>query len=56
MVYGRNFDWQYSPALLLFTNPPDGYASVSMVDIEYLVGAENTEGLLTCLWQNGRRS
>jgi hypothetical protein len=36
LLYGRNFDWQFSPALLLFTNPPDGYASVSMVDIEYL--------------------
>ncbi len=24
-LYGRNFDWQYSPALLLFTDPPDGY-------------------------------
>ena len=36
MVYGRNFDWEYSPALLLFTDPPDGYASVSMVDIAYL--------------------
>jgi hypothetical protein len=35
-LYGRNFDWQFSPALLLFTDPPDGYASVSMVDIEYL--------------------
>ncbi len=35
-LYGRNFDWNFSPALLLFTNPSDGYASVSMVDIEYL--------------------
>jgi hypothetical protein len=35
-VYGRNFDWTYSPAVLLFTHPPDGYASVSMVDIAYL--------------------
>jgi hypothetical protein len=35
-VFGRNFDWQYSPALLLFTEPPNGYASVSMVDIAYL--------------------
>ena len=34
-LYGRNFDWRFSPALLLFTDPPDGYASVSMVDIEY---------------------
>jgi hypothetical protein len=36
LLYGRNFDWRFSPALLLFTDPPDGYASVSMVDIEYL--------------------
>ncbi len=36
LLYGRNFDWQSSPALLLFTDPPDGYASVSMVDIAYL--------------------
>lgn len=36
MLYGRNFDWEYSPALLLFVDPPDGYASVSMVDIAYL--------------------
>ena len=36
MLFGRNFDWQFSPALLLFTDPPDGYASVSMVDIAYL--------------------
>ena len=36
MLYGRNFDWRFSPALLLFTDPPGGYASVSMVDIEYL--------------------
>ncbi len=34
-LYGRNFDWQYSPALLLHTKPSDGYASVSMVDIAY---------------------
>ncbi len=36
MLYGRNFDWNFSPALLLFTDPPDGYASVSMVDIAFL--------------------
>ena len=35
MLYGRNFDWEYSPAMLLYTDPPDGYASVSMVDIAY---------------------
>ena len=34
-LYGRNFDWEYSPAVLLFTDPPDGYASVSIVGIAY---------------------
>jgi hypothetical protein len=33
MIFGRNFDYYYSPALLLFTKPPAGYASVSMVDL-----------------------
>lgn len=36
MVFGRNFDWEYSPALLLYTYPSDGFSSVSMVDIKYL--------------------
>jgi len=36
ILYGRNFDWDFSPALLLFMDPPGGYASVSMVDIHYL--------------------
>ena len=35
-LFGRNFDWEFSPALLLFTDPPDGYASVSIIDIMYL--------------------
>jgi hypothetical protein len=35
-IFGRNFDWHDHPALILFTTPPDGYASVSMVDISYL--------------------
>lgn len=36
-LYGRNFDWRYSPALLLFADRPaaGGYASVAMVDIAY---------------------
>ncbi|MBG0816477.1 linear amide C-N hydrolase [Planomonospora sp. ID82291] len=35
-VFGRNFDYAHQPALLLFTAPPDGHASVSMVDVSYL--------------------
>ena len=46
-LYGRNFDWRFSPALLLFTDPPDGYASVSMVDIEYLGFGEGRAENLT---------
>jgi hypothetical protein len=35
-IFGRNYDWQNTKAvLLLFTDPPDKYASVSMVDITY---------------------
>ena len=35
-IYGRNFDWDFSPVLLLFTEPPNGYASISMVDLTFL--------------------
>ncbi len=34
-VFGRNFDWQPHAALVLHTTPPDGYASVSIVDAFY---------------------
>ncbi len=36
-LYGRNFDWEYSPALLLYTDPPGGYASVGMVNLFWLL-------------------
>jgi hypothetical protein len=45
-LYGRNFDWNYSPALLLFTDPADGFASVSMVDIAYLGFDDKKENLV----------
>jgi len=35
-LMGRNFDFPSNPALLLYTDPPEGYASVSMVDLFYL--------------------
>lgn len=35
-LFARNFDWDPAPAMLLFTDPPDGHASVSMVDLSYL--------------------
>jgi hypothetical protein len=49
MFCGRNFDWEYSPAVLLFTDPPDGYASVSMVDMAYLGFGGRRAGTLTDL-------
>ena len=45
-LLGRNFDWYADhPALLLFTDPPDGYASVSMVDLWYLGYTGDSIGL-----------
>lgn len=34
-LFGRNFDFPANPALLLWTSPPDGYRSVSMIDLGY---------------------
>ena len=46
ILLGRNFDWDFSPGLLLYTDPQDGYASVSMVDLYYLgYGYEKAFGL-----------
>ena len=53
-LYGRNFDWEHSPALLLFTHPPDGYASVSMVGLAYLGFDEGDLDRLTELPLEGR--
>ena len=50
--YGRNFDWQYNPALLLHTHPTDGYSSISMVDISYLGFSRQDEKFQTI---DGRR-
>lgn len=34
-IFARNFDHLYTPSLLLFTDPDDGYASVSTVNLAY---------------------
>lgn len=36
VVFGRNFDMYYSPALLVRTQPDDGYRSISMVNLAYI--------------------
>lgn len=50
-IFARNFDWDRHPALLLFTDPPDGYSSVSLVDLYYL-GVTSADDLDT---KNGKR-
>lgn len=40
ILFGRNFDWSHNPAVLLYTNPPNGYRSISMVDLG-LLGLNN---------------
>lgn len=35
-IFGRNFDFPYSPSLLLHTNPSDGYSSISTVNLHCL--------------------
>jgi len=44
-LFGRNFDWPHHPALILFTDAPDAYATVTMVDLGYLVSPEDGERL-----------
>ena len=39
-VYGRNFDWPRHPALILIAEPPDAFASVSMVDLSFLTAED----------------
>ncbi len=34
-LYARNFDFDYAPSLLLYTEPEKGYRSISMVNISY---------------------
>lgn len=58
-LFGRNFDWlSGSTPLLLFTDPPGGLASASMVDLSYFGYSrenlpdlsENRENLLDTPW------
>jgi len=40
-VFGRNFDWRNRASMLLFTDPPDVYSSVAMVDLAYFGFPDN---------------
>ena len=36
-VFGRNFDWDHSPLLVMFLEPEEGHRSIMSVDIAYLI-------------------
>lgn len=35
VIFGRNFDFTYAPMLQIYTNPDNGYASISTVNLSY---------------------
>ncbi|MDP9867433.1 MULTISPECIES: linear amide C-N hydrolase [Streptosporangium] len=41
-LFGRNFDWDPNPAMVVHADPPDGYASVSTADLSYVLGSAAT--------------
>ena len=48
-IMGRNLDWRDDPTLLLFTDPPDGYASISIADIFFLGFITKEPGIMNRL-------
>lgn len=36
IVFGRNFDFSYAPSMQLYTDPDDGFASVSTVNLAFV--------------------
>ncbi len=35
-LFGRNFDWGYCTSMIVRTAPPEGYASISTVNMDFL--------------------
>ncbi|MFC4062094.1 linear amide C-N hydrolase [Planomonospora corallina] len=42
VLFGRNFDWDDHPAMIVHADPPDGHASLSVVDLHYVLGDGGT--------------
>jgi hypothetical protein len=55
MVYGRNFDWYHSPAVVLYTSPPDGFRSISTVNLNFLGFSSADAGDLLNLSESARK-
>jgi len=49
-LFARNFDWSTDQALLLYTDPPGAYASVSLVDISFLGYGVQKPSWLNRVW------
>lgn len=47
-VFGRNFDWEYSPILVLLLEPEEGHRSIMSIDIAYLVEPGDVDRLDEC--------
>ncbi|MFI6818064.1 linear amide C-N hydrolase [Nonomuraea sp. NPDC050328] len=43
--FGRNFDWHANPAMVVHADPPDGYASISLVDAFYVLNRKGPADL-----------
>lgn len=35
VIFGRNFDYEYAPSMVLYTKPDQGYASISTVNLAF---------------------
>jgi hypothetical protein len=47
-IFGRNFDWEHSPILVLLLEPKEGYRSIMSIDIAYLVEPADVGRLDEC--------
>ncbi|MEU8249575.1 linear amide C-N hydrolase [Nonomuraea sp. NPDC048916] len=43
--FGRNFDWDPHPAMVVHARPPGGYASLSISDVSYVLGDQRAPDL-----------
>ena len=47
-AFGRNFDWEYSPILVLLLEPEEGHRSIMSIDIAYLIEPADLDRLDEC--------
>lgn len=57
-LFGRNFDWQSCDALVVTSNPTNGYASISTVNLGFISQNSGALGKRSCaaLTQSRRRT